>query len=323
MAKERIKWIDDVRGVCVFCVLLAHCNISHPFLYKIYTPWFLTTFFFISGFLYKNETFKKDVKRILHNLIVPYFILCGILFFIGIDNWKALFAGNFMFLYEKIKNIFMGYQMWFIPCLIIVQLYITICYHIFMKKIAYKIVMVVLFLLSVFLINKSDIKPWYSDIALFSSAFFLLGNIMKMYGLSEWFSNFRNKKMYSVLVLILYLVISLFFQGIFNMEFHFAYNFYANPILFIILSCSGIFAICFFFQNFHVNILSFLGKNSLVFFAFNGKAYAIVAIFAPAILKFGCHMNSLLFCTFECAVLLILSFLVNKYFPFIIGKSKK
>ncbi len=43
--KTRIRWIDNARGICVFCVLLAHCKLEHTYLQMIYTPFFLALFF--------------------------------------------------------------------------------------------------------------------------------------------------------------------------------------------------------------------------------------------------------------------------------------
>ena len=36
--KERIRWIDNAKGICVFCVLLAHCKLHHPYIQMVYTP---------------------------------------------------------------------------------------------------------------------------------------------------------------------------------------------------------------------------------------------------------------------------------------------
>lgn len=58
--KTRIRWIDNARGICVFCVLLAHCKLEHTYLQMIYTPFFLALFFFLSGYLFNCH---KDIKN--------------------------------------------------------------------------------------------------------------------------------------------------------------------------------------------------------------------------------------------------------------------
>ena len=99
--KTRIRWIDNARGICVFCVILAHCKLEHTYLQMIYTPFFLALFFFLSGYLFNcHKDIKTDILKLVRNLIIPYFLLCFLLVFIGLDNWKALLNGN----YDIISN---------------------------------------------------------------------------------------------------------------------------------------------------------------------------------------------------------------------------
>ena len=87
--KTRIRWIDNARGICVFCVLLAHCKLEHTYLQMIYTPFFLALFFFLSGYLFNcHKDIKTDILKLVRNLIIPYFLLCFLLVFIGITQWQ-------------------------------------------------------------------------------------------------------------------------------------------------------------------------------------------------------------------------------------------
>ena len=325
MEKDRVTWIDDVRGLCVFCVLLAHTGIQHPYLYKLYTPFFLTTFFFISGFLYKNTNLKNDILKIFRHLFLPYLWLNAILIIVGIDNWNAIFQGNYNYVLSKIKDTVLGYNMWFIPCIIMVQLYVTILYHIFMKTIICKLLVAICLLFTVFFIKNENgsFLPWYADTALFSSSFFLLGNIVKMrIGFSNWFPNLKLNKWFSLGVLMGYICIAYLMQSVFNMEFHYAYNYYDNPLCFILLALIGIFTVCVFFQINHFRLFNICGKNSLAFFAFNGKAKALALIILPNVLYVENHISVLFLSLIESFILICISFFINKYCPFIIGKYK-
>lgn len=142
--------------------------------------------------------------------------------------------------------------MWFIPCIIMVQLYVTILYHIFMKTIICKLLVAICLLFTVFFIKNENgsFLPWYADTALFSSSFFLLGNIVKMrIGFSNWFPNLKLNKWFSLGVLMGYICIAYLMQSVFNMEFHYAYNYYDNPLCFILLALIGIFTVCVFFKS--------------------------------------------------------------------------
>jgi len=71
MEKERIEWIDTLKGIGILLVVA-----SHVFGGKIstYSAWFhMPLFFFISGYLYKpNGSSREFVKRRARHLLVPY-----------------------------------------------------------------------------------------------------------------------------------------------------------------------------------------------------------------------------------------------------------
>ena len=154
--KERIKWIDNARGICMFCVLLAHSNVDHPILHTLYTPWFLTLFFFISGYLFSIRSLKEDVLKIVKHLLVPYFLLSFLLFLIGMDNWVALFKCDMEYLYNKVSYVLIGKNLWFIPCLIVVQLYVSIMSHTIMRSLKMKLLVCIIMFGSVYLIKNKD-----------------------------------------------------------------------------------------------------------------------------------------------------------------------
>lgn len=51
-SSKRENWLDFTRGICAFCVLLAH-NTTQLEIISLYNPYFLMLFFFISGYLFK------------------------------------------------------------------------------------------------------------------------------------------------------------------------------------------------------------------------------------------------------------------------------
>ena len=325
--KERIKWIDNARGICMFCVLLAHSNVNHPILHTLYTPWFLTLFFWISGYLFSTRSLKEDIIKIVKHLLVPYFLLSFLLFFIGIDNWAALFKGDMEYLYNKVYYILIGKNLWFIPCLIVVQLYVSILSHTIMKSLRMKLLVCIIMFGSVYLIRNKDgyVAPYCADIALFATAYFLMGNIVRKVNFSLFLSVSKlryilNKPIWSILMLIIYMVISYILQRNIDMEFHFATNYYDNPFLFILLSIIGIIVLCLFSNIFSAKFLRLLGENTLIAFAFNGKAYAISMIFISSFKLCNQELFAILLSSVEVFVLLIIAYMINKFTPWLIGK---
>ena len=54
---ERLIWLDGVRGLCMFFVIISHCHtVEVPVLRHIYPPVYLCAFFSCVGvFIYKGR----------------------------------------------------------------------------------------------------------------------------------------------------------------------------------------------------------------------------------------------------------------------------
>lgn len=126
-SSKRENWLDFTRGICAFCVLLAH-NTTQLEIISLYNPYFLMLFFFISGYLFKVKTTKELIKGLLNGLVLPYFILNLILFFIGFDILHAFLDNNYAYISNRLLDILTGKELWFVSCLIIVRVYFILLY---------------------------------------------------------------------------------------------------------------------------------------------------------------------------------------------------
>lgn len=133
-----------------------------------------------------------------------------------------------------------------------------------MKNLKSKIATAIILLPSVYLIRNtvSYTCPYYCDIALFALAYFIVGNITKEF--TDGKAIQINRKT-GISLLILYICVDFALQLNTNMEFHFAYNYYNAPLLFIILSFIGIIAICAISYLYPCSFFEKQGKNSLAF----------------------------------------------------------
>ncbi len=324
---KRINWIDNARGICTFFFLMAHCTIS-PQLYNfIYTPFFLMLFFFISGFLFSTEiSIKQHLKKLIKGLIIPYFLLNIIIIITGIDNWNAILNHNWPYIINKLYDIILGYDLWFVSCLIIVQIFYIILTSISQKP-QYKLLIGILFLPTVYLIRNTNsfILPWYIDTASFALSFYSFGNYFKdLYKTDNNIHSFLSGKKKSICLLIGYIITAICMQIYLPMEFHVAYNYYESPIYFIILAVIGIITIVCVSINFPLKYFIELGKNSLTVFAFNGKALAITLILTRPLnlISQNPYYSSIIICLIQSIILLFIGKLINKYIPFIVGKNK-
>ena len=87
--KERINWIDWAKAFCMTVVVFCHLPQQEDTFYLQYlASVILSTFFFISGYLKKqNLTIKESAKKYSYSLLIPY-IIYNVLYY---PYWLAKF----------------------------------------------------------------------------------------------------------------------------------------------------------------------------------------------------------------------------------------
>lgn len=72
---NRITWVDSARGIAFFMVIYRHSTFCVPDLMRYFSPIFLTTFFFVSGYLHKsNIPFFSFLEHRIRTLFIPFLI---------------------------------------------------------------------------------------------------------------------------------------------------------------------------------------------------------------------------------------------------------
>ena len=74
---DRLEWIDALRGLGILLVVLGHVPPSY-YIEKAIYGFHMPLLFILSGYLWKKSKSLK-IKKYFQRLIIPYFILCGII----------------------------------------------------------------------------------------------------------------------------------------------------------------------------------------------------------------------------------------------------
>ena len=113
--KERILWLDVLKGLLMMCVLVEH-SLPADLYVKCYTPFFLTTFFFVSGITFSaGESFRAFALKRAKRLLIPLFSLSLIRFAMGyvLGDHEVL-----LHLIGVVLQINEWYdELWFIACM--------------------------------------------------------------------------------------------------------------------------------------------------------------------------------------------------------------
>lgn len=119
--KERIKWMDIMKGICMLFVILSHTGYISRWMLCIYTPFFLSGFFFVSGyFFFGNWVYNNRLQKLVNiftSILLPYLVYWVLSFSV-----EQILKKNFFFFPELVDNIIKGNKLWFVSCLLVCEL---------------------------------------------------------------------------------------------------------------------------------------------------------------------------------------------------------
>ena len=331
--QQRIGWVDTLRGIAIFFVLIAHQNLAFPLYRQCYMPFFMPVFFFVSGYLFKYKGIKENIKRIARTLLWPYVIFsyiskCATIAFIR--NIQAGTAINYL---GKVTNeLLFGDTFWFIACLIVVQIAYTFLSAFFNKaNNSWKKVVAVVGVLFIYIISREETAylPWHIDTACYAMGIFAIGDLFKSVDIYR-IANNKQWRIVSWCILAMYIATTLIFNwDKFNISIDMNCNIYHNTticLFFIAFGCVSVilFSIC----NNCGRFISDLGKNTLVIYCLHasigfGLSTRLLHLIGIDSLSLSPYIQSLLIAILTGIIMLIASHIINKYFPFLLGKTNK
>ena len=332
MNKE-IAWINWVKIFCILFIYLNHSEIyCHSYLtYRtIYLPFFVNTFFIISGYLFyksytspaltntssflENGKWKKLVNNILFKLIIPSIIFSTINFFP-----KKILRGEGIIVNDFLHDTVLGGSMWFTNALAIAELLLLVMLLLVKpRKIYFLIFSTTLALLS-YLIYQSDTIfaestiPMYYKSGMSATLLMTFGGFYLYYEkqVNEWIKKWRFCLPGIILFSYIYCSIRFFklYSGALDQE-----PFNMTGILFIIMSAFLVIALCKQLPS--TRFANYWGRHTIGLYFFCG---AIPNVSAIILSKFMApSVTMVLICTLLSLLLgYIIVFLLNRLVPWI------
>ena len=331
MRVKRIAWIDTVRGIAFLCIIYHHLEGSCPLFFfpqidMWYTPFYLSLFFLISGYLFKSEeSFTKVFEQRTRTLLWPLLSLGSLMIiaqhiFTFRDEpipWSKGFAG---LLFQNGENRIL----WFVGALYLFSLLFYWINRWAGKKILYaSFFLYFLNWIYTYVFNGVSL-PWSLETVGYGCAYMGLGRVLKCH--QDTILPLIKK--YWVACLCVYIIIIIFTKE--------SCSFYASPYLFdsFLLSVLGLIIVIGIATIPIVEkskYLIFIGSNTLFYFAFHGKVLGAIALLVKSILShfllrdiFVINLCAGFICTVLSSIILIFpTVFVNKYMPWIFGKDFK
>lgn len=324
----RDRTLDIVKGIGIVLVVLGHTsNILHNWIYSFHMP----LFFMLSGMFHKNEkNYKEFLDKKIKSLLVPYFtfgiVLLLFWFFIGrffgesairktplINCLVGLLYSNEI---EGISSMEFAPYIWFLTCLFVIENIFYFLVKIIKKKKYFIFVGIIFVIFSNILSMTLEIPfPWNIDRALKDLLFYGFG-----YFYLDFFREKINLKKDLIIGMIMFLLNIMMYFLLSNR------GYLSKEIMYIGGGILGGIATIKIFRCLKRNkILEFLGINTLVIFAFHGRAGSIIKLI---LLLLNININEETFyldivvTSLKILLCIPLIFIFNKYFSFFIGKNR-
>lgn len=316
---RRIGWIDMGRGILFIFVIICHSRLATSWLKFIYEPFFLTGFFFLSGYLYKQRQLRENFKSIFNGLLVPFVLYSLIWGTISLVQSKSVVFS----LSTVLQNLYGGDSIWFIPCLILVELFYILFQSIFRQKKGNALVIVIALLGFVATTSLGISRGfWCWETAVFGVFFYALGDICKRY--IPKLVHGKQDIVVSVFLLIIYIALCLTFGywgWLNNIDMHL--NHYEYRFVFLLLASIGCYSFIRFVRVLPVcSWLEEFGKYTLFLFPFHGLILRNVLKITNKIELSSNFLELILSLTITIFVSFFLARYVYKYLPALGGKKK-
>lgn len=323
MKNERIIWLDLVKGINMFLIVISH--IGAPNIYvRFYTPIFLTSYFFVSGYTWSpKKNFQQYIKAKTRRLIVPMLCLGSInaVLAIRIDRFGGLL----------IQRCCIWDDLWFIACLFsslmifyviwrlseysknryfvggLLSVFVSVGGYFYIKLINYKL-------------------PWQFENAMVMTVFIYLGYLYHY--LEQRLEKIERKNCLCFLVTLTYIASVMVYDNKVNIH----SEKYGLFFLFMISAIIGVYAISLICKNLSLSAMltkctcafQWVGMNTFVYYAFQSKVIKIVKLIAGRLhLDVNSYVGVIVTALVVCALLAIPAYIIKEYLPFLLGNKMK
>lgn len=338
---ERKDWIDWVRGVLMFLVFVYHSEVyygdGHSWSWT-FASFFLTGFFFISGYLFCKDinavSLTKKCKSVIKGILIPY-LFFTIIFILP----KALFykAG----INQLIIDVVMFRASWFVVVIGIFQLVYAYILHRNPSHIKLLVTTAIMFAIgywSVFFYE--DLPHWISNSVLLQSPMlpnrfpFCLNIAFVMcpfFYLGIVYRQIENKIKISlgdlVTMIAAYIIMMIVDKQYIGSGITIVVHGYVNlPLVFVYGLLGTMVLIEISKRIYKFKFVNYIGKHSILFYFLNGAILQFVVktdnIIANNIEFNRGGQNVILIAAIACAITFPIVWVISRYIPFLEGRKR-
>lgn len=233
-------------------------------------------FFFLSGFVFNMHPWRTFIKKKLTRLVLPYFCLGLViyLFYALIYTYQQRGPEDYLIMLKNLLEQKAFWTIWFLAALfcgeILLWLILKLCN---INLVSATIISICLMTATfIYYRNGGSTLYWCFDVACIAQFFILLGYVVKCkYNLIESYINKHNKVILVFFLFAINIVSGFACIRISGAQLDMSIGLYGNELLSIISAISGICAIILLCQLVSNRFLRYLGRNTMIFFAWHSR----------------------------------------------------
>lgn len=321
--KDRILWIDALRGFCFIIVIYNHIAFRNPDIVQFVNPCALPAFFFVSGFLFKDsKSFLYVFEHRTRTLFIPFLIFGSFLLlmryaFSSRELVPMSEAFSSLLLQDGRDNV-----IWFIPASYVYSLIFFWVCRCFGSS-------VLLFVAATLIAAANWILREFVGIEYLPYGLATAGFAFYWMSLGLIFKHHQHLERY--ITLCGFLISATIFSSITiisgtNFRYFAAHDFF----LWVIAATAALYCAIYLARTLFVNsrLVRFIGSNSMVYFIFFSSIFPflqkiIYALVPSAVLEIPAVFNlaGVAVTLFDALAMIPVALVINRYFPFTIGKK--
>lgn len=282
---KRIEWVDTAKGIGLLCVILGHLKVPYlsTWIYTFHMP----LFFFLSGTVFSGRKygFKDFLIRKIKSLVLPYFILGGVIFLFSCMVYMIQ-GRPFADYLEMLKSFMIQehyWTVWFLACLFLVEVLYYGIHAVCGKRPVLATALSVLicaFGLLRYRLGWGSM-PWNLDVALVAQLFFHGGYVVRNTGTANVAK--QVKGLWRVMLIGCFLALNagcgFLCIRLSGESLDMSIGMYGNELLTVASAFAGIFAVILISQNISSKWITYLGQNTMVIFAWHSRIMIVLCGF--------------------------------------------
>lgn len=276
MPKQRITYVDTLKGICILLVVFMHCGLPADSSNEIVRhindalrTYRMPTYYFLSGIFFKTYTgLNEFARRKVNNIIIPliFFYILNIIGSILYSFCSSMAMGqSFNYEWDKILDVFYRTELRIqavIPLWFLLSLFwANLIFYVLRAKFNDLVVFVSVALLAImgFLLGAYNIKlPLFFTTSLVGLPYFVLGHYVKQHG---WLEGKANKWKGVLLFIAVAAIVLIFARDYNKVDTLGTFLLYRYVIPFG--SVLSLFWLCKCFP-YRIPVVTFLGRYSLI-----------------------------------------------------------